>query len=79
MSDLAFVAPVSIPFVFLAATWLALRGRKIMRRVWLSGLAVLASLPVGLFIVGMIYLPPYDPRYEHNPGVGVAFVPILMG
>jgi len=50
-----------------------------MRWVWLSGLATLLSLPIGLVIVGLIYLPPYDPTYEHSPGIGVAFLPVLVG
>ena len=68
-----FASPIAIPFVFLIAAWLAFSRRKPMTKVWASGIATLISLPAGLVIVGIIYLPPYDPAHEPTPSLEWSF------
>ncbi len=70
---------VVIPLAFLIAGYAAFSRRSPMTRVWTSGVAALASLPVGTWLVELICYPPNFFGYEHDAGAGLGFVPLLLG
>jgi len=64
----------AVPIPLSASAWLiAPKGRMVVR-IALAGIATSASLPIGLWIVGLyVNLPPG----EHSPGVGLVFFPVI--
>ena len=78
MEALQFWLASFSPVLLLAAVWIA--GRRFRYR-WIIAATVAAlviGLPVGVGLVGIALHLHTERGVEHSPGVGVAFIPLLM-
>ncbi len=74
--------PFIIPMILGAGSWLWTRNRKLAYRIIFVAIAILVSLPVGAALIATLIglLDGWTFIFDagHNPGIGIAFLPLIM-
>ena len=78
MTYAAFFLSSLIPAIMLWAAWQFARRKSAAAQWIFVSVGLLLSLPVGIFCVAISVGITYDARYEHSPGIGVAFIPFVV-
>jgi membrane-associated HD superfamily phosphohydrolase len=76
MAEILFSLPALFPLACVVAALVFSRRSSFRAQTIWSGVAIAISLPLGLVV---LFAPQYNPTYEHNPGVGVAAIPLIFG
>lgn len=77
MTYLPFIVSSLLPIFMLFAAWVLTLNKSVTIKAIFIAASLLFSAPLGALCVAISVGIDYDPSYEHSPGIGVAFIPLV--